>query len=843
MPQILIHPEVMGLDAKGARLKLNSPSVRRADITFHSPDGTKVVLPAKSDMLLELNNQVWPDGQGQPDEVDDVMALWEKDYALDVLRDQKKFRSDIRSAKISRKPDEAEAAPKPPAQWDYLEISAEASVSDEQWQITVEEAINSFRDTRQNEKTRYVAGQQLNFVGMHGKRALFISETHENTGKRHAHILVNRIAFDMVNEQISASVDLSRKGNLETALYDLQIRLKERGVEVSMGLAGAIGNDMTRNQQERAAQTTVNEELTEAGGRSLNETTTAFSVEVPLGNGQTTFVAAPLTTDEAAMQRHLAALKENTLRAEREIERMKAEASANNRAVSMVEQALQALANERVLRADLETAKEQLGQLTTKSTSLEVVNTDLSKKLDAAETARQIQHEALVNIGTNLGGKAMLGLDVEQAEDLARGNVVAIGAIVDSLSDQVGTWNEALDQLPDDMAEALREDPFKGLNDLVDELLEKRELTTKLTTERDGLQDQLTAANKLNTELQGQLDAKAADLVDLQAKMAKREEEFASQMEEQVAKVRDAEAAVLRSEGTLQAKQQQLEAEQAKVKELTRTKEAIMDLMTSNDPHAAWEQSKDLFKDDVFANRAMGAFLTTSDKLEKAKQDVTKLEADVATLGQVKLDLEEAKATIEEHMGVVNDAGVADLRALGAEYKKTLAANSTLEQQIADLTAAAQVDQAAAEKTKQELEAARQEASTAKQAVATVQQSAEALRAEQEKATAEAERLAQELEQAKAQLAQASVPTVAPEMQASLELLMANPELASLVQEAVTTEGLLSTLIELANEVAGRPQGLQQVDRTQDGGEDYLGQSPDAKGPKKNDPDQGNNLG
>ena len=845
MASIIVNHNMAGLSAQGARSLLKSASWKRELVEFTDPLQNKMSVPAKSDIALVITEMAEQGGQAAgfivAKDTEDYLEQWEKTFAVNKLALSDKWTVDARDT-TARYGD--------PKEWDSFVLSVDQSVSDVEL-ATIREIAKDELTSPAVLGSNNLATQPVPFKGMNGRRAIFISEQHDNTGVRHLHILVNRHAFDMQGKEVAKAVDFSRSGVVQTVMDNIEARIRQAGITHSFGAITAKSQAVTQNTLQLQAQANTQQQIAQAGGQAPG-TSAQVGVAVPVAPGKTVVVAAPLTPDAVGMKQQSDVLKNEAERKFREIERMQAEATAAAEAAAKLDQAIQALADNEVLRSTLEEtqaelaeAAAELAEATTKGATLEEANAALNKELGLAQEARQVQHFALVGIGSDLSEKAdKLGIEVEQAMDLARGNVTAIGAVVENLGKQVDAWNEAVGQMPEEVANALREDPVQGLNDLLDDLLKERELTTKLTTERDGLQDQLTAANTLNTELQGQLDAKAADLVDLQAKMAKREEEFASQMEEQVAKVREAEAAVLRSEGTLQAKQQQLDAEQVKVKELTRTKEAIMDLMTSNDPHAAWEQSKDLFKDDVFANRAMGAFLNTSDKLEKAKQNVTKLEADVATLGQVKLDLEEAKATIEEHLGVVNDAGVADLRALGDEYKKTRAANATLEQQITDLTAAAQVDQAAAEKTKQELEAARQEASLAKQEVATVQQqSAEALRAEQEKATAEAERLAQELEQAKAQLAQASVPTVAPEMQAALELLMANPELASLVQEAASSDALRDTLVELSNEVAGRPQGLQQVDRTQDGGEDYLGQSPDAKGPKKNDPDQGNNLG
>ncbi len=782
MASIIVNHNMAGLSAQAARSTLKSASWKREVVEFRDPEMNKLNIPAKSDIALVITQLAQQAGKAGgftiANNTNDYLEQWEKTFAVNKLALHDQWTVDAR---------DTTARYGEPKEWDSFVISVDQAVSDAE--------LATIRDIAVDELTspsvlgfNNATGQTIPFKGMNGRRAIFVSEQHDNTGVRHLHILVNRHAFDMQGKEVAKAVDFSRSGVVQTVMDNIEARIRQAGITHSFGAITAKSQAVTQNTLQLQAQANTNQQIAQAGGQAPG-TSAQVGVTVPVSPGKTVVVAAPLTPDAVGMKQQSTAIKGDVERLNREIERLQAEATAKAEAAAKLDQAVQALADNEVLRSTLEDTQAKLEEATAKGATLEETNAELNEKLDAAETARQIQHEALVDIGTNLGGKAMLGLNVEQTEDLARGNVVAIRDIVDNLGDQVGTWNEALDQLPEEVATTLREDPFKGLNDLVDELLDKRKLSTDLTAQNEALAGKLDTANTLNAELQGQLDAKASDLADLEARMAKREEEFAAAMEEQVAKVRAADAAVLRAEGSVQAKQEQLEAEQAKVKELARTKDALMNVMTSDDPHATWEQSKDLFKDDVFANRAMGAFLNTSDKLEKAKQTVTTLEADVETLGQVKLDLE------------------------------------------------------AAEKTKQELEAARQEASTAKQAVATVQQSAEALRAEQEKATAEAERLAQELEQAKAQLAQASVPTVAPEMQAALELLMANPELASLVQEAASSDALRDTLVELSNEVAGRPQGLQQVDRTQDGGEDYLGQSPDAKGPKKNDPDQGNNLG
>lgn len=838
MASIIVNHNMAGKTAAEARSTLRSASWKREVVEFQDPELNKLNIPAKSDIALVITELAQQAGKAGgftiADNTDDYLEQWEKTYAVNKLALKDQWTVDARDTTARY------GAPK---EWDSFMISVDQAVSDVE--------LATIRDIAKDELSSPAVlasldaqGNVIPFKGMNGRRAIFISEQHDNTGVRHLHILVNRHAFDMQGKEVAKAVDFSRSGVVQTVMDNIEARIRQAGITHSFGAITAKSQAVTQNTLQMQAQANTNQQIAQAGGQAPG-TSAQVGVTVPVSPGKTVVVAAPLTPDAVGMKQQSDVLKSEAERKFREIERLTAEATAAAEAAAKVDQAIQALADNEVLRATLEDTQAKLEEATVKGATLEEVNTDLTEKLEAAETARQIQHEALVDIGTNLSEKAMLGLDVELTEDLARGNVVAIRDIVDILGDQVGTWNEALDQLPEEVATALREDPFKGLNDLVDELLDKRKLTTELTTERDTLKGELETANTLTAELREQLEAKASDLADLEARMAKREEEFAAAMAEQVAKVRAAEAAVLRAEGATQAKQEQLEAEQAKVKELTRTKDAIMNVMTSDDPHATWEQSKDLFKDDIFANRAMGAFLRTASELEQAQQRVTKLEADVVALGAVRQELVAAKATIEEQLGVANDAGVADIRALATEYKKVLANNATLEKQAANLATAAEADQKA-------LDAARQEISVAKQEVATVQQqSAAALQAEQEKATqasAEVERLTAELEQAKAQTAPAVAPEVQqladylaanPNMAKALAVIQSNPDWAAVVEEATDNDALRNTFVE----ITGPGPGLQQVDRTQGAGEDYLGQEPDAKGPKKkNDPDQGNSI-
>ncbi len=822
-----------GMTASDMRSTLTSESVKREELQVFI-DNKVIEILERQDLISNLTKKAAADNRFQiAPNTKDFLEQWEKKYAVNDLKAQGFTMDAMDTSKRYG----------PPKEWDLIVIAFKPTVSQEEIDKTRAIAIDVLRDPKSTAALDENL-QVIPSIGVNGKRAVIASQMHDNTGNPHLHLWVNRFAIDLQNKEVSKGIDFSNAGVVTTVMNTIEARMKEAGINHPVTTVSSTGKAVTNNGHQINAQDNGAQELSKAGGQSADMTTAQVGVAVPDGQGHITVVAAPLNPDAIGMQQQSVAMKNEMERLLRKIEEDKARVTALAEGSSKLDQAVYVMAQNEVLNSTLKDTQAKLEEATIKGATLEEVNTDLTEKLDAAETARQIQHEALVDIGTNLGGKAMLGLNVELTEDLARGNVVAIRDIVDILGDQVGTWNEALDQLPEEVATALREDPFKGLNDLVDELLDKRKLTTELTTERDTLKGDLDTANTLTAELRGQLEAKASDLADLEARMAKREEEFAAAMEEQVAKVRAAESAVLRSEGATQAKQEQLEAEQVKVKELTRTKDAIMSGMTSNDPHATWEQSKELFKDDIFANRAMGAFLRTASELEQAQQRVTKLEADVVALGAVRQELVDAKATIEEQLGVANDAGVADIRALGAEYKKALNANSTLEQQLADLATAAEADQKA-------LDAARQKISVAKQEVATVQQqSAAALQAEQEKATqasAEVERLTAELEQAKAQTAPAVAPEVQqladylaanPNMAKALAVIQSNPDWAAVVEEATDNDALRNTFVE----ITGPGPGLQQVDRTQGAGEDYLGQEPDAKGPKKNDPDQGNSI-
>lgn len=797
MADIIVNHNMAGLTAAEARATLKSQSWRRNDVDFFDSMGNRIAVPAKSDTVGVITEVAQKQGAAGGFKVAnntaDYLEQWEKNFATGPL-------ANSGYAVDARDTSSRWGAPK---EWDSFAISVNQAVSDADLatlrKIVTEElqspAVLGMKDAN---------GDTIPFKGMNGKRAIFISETHDNTGNRHLHVLVNRFAFDMQGKEVSVAVDLSRSGVVQTVMDNIEARIRAEGMQHSFASLNAKSKAITQNTQALVAQAATQQQLSQAGGQAPGRVG-QVGVTVPVSPGQTMVVAAPLTPDALGMQEQSTAIKADLERINRDIERLQREATAKAESAAKLDQAVQALADNEVLRSTLEDTQAKLVEVTAKGESLEEANTDLTQKLDAAQEARQIQHEALVGIGTNLSEQAStLGLDSEQSEDLARGNVEAIGTIVDTLGKQVGAWNEALDQLPEDVAEALREDPVQALNDLVDELLNKRQMTTDLTTERDSLQGELQLATALNGELQGKLDAKAADLEDIKAKMAQREAEFERQMSEMTEKVRASESAVLRAEGAVSAKQEQLVEEQAKVEKLTRTKDALLSVMTSDNASQAWEQSKDYFKDDAFANRAMGAFLRTGSELEQAQQRIASMQAELVDLGQVRENLAAAQATVEETLGLVNDAGVADLRTLVQEHKKLATDNDTLQQQIRDLA-----------------QAAEQEAVFAKAAESQI------------------ESLKTALAEAQAQAPQAS--DLDPKMQAALALLVANPELASLVDEAANNDALRKTLMEIVGAETG---GLQPAQGPTGTGTDYtrgLTDDNSQDGPKKDDPDQSNN--
>lgn len=840
---IIIAHKQAGLTAAEFRSTLKSRSMMRSTMEFTDNRGNKIVIPPNTDIVDHIDKEVARQIAASQDAGDkpaflpasgtgDYLEQSEKSFTMNVLKDKYKYKFGGKDTG-SRNGAERE--------WEIFVVSFSTKPNPQTINAT-KAAIDKIFGTTEAFKKLDGNGKVEHFTGINGRRAIFISEEHDNTGNLHFHVAHNRFAIDFLNREASKGADYT-KGGVNAHIEKLfQNELAAAGINETVQFESK-NKAASINNQQREGQDNAAQLVRDAGGVVLGED---LGMEMADADGQVNTFAVPRTPEVDALMEQSQALQNRLNRTLTEAAKLQDEAKQLAPVIANIQAAARVLGENALLTAEKERLEKELAESQAAKDALVVEH-------DEVEAKRQTLHDSYVNIGTSLAAIKELGFAPEQAEALQRGDKDAIGAIVGTLSEQVAVWNEALDQIEDPaISEALRADPTEHLNALITEALASRTTITKLTAERDGLQGQLTTANTLTTELRGQLEAKASDLADLEARMVKREEEFERQMDDMVKKVQAVESEVARAEGKVLAKQEQLEAEQGKVKELTRTKDAIMAVMTSNDPHAAWEQSKDLFKDDIFANRAMGAFLRTASELEQAQQNVTKLEADVVDLGQVKLALEKAEATAKENLVVVNDAGVADLRTLATEYKKTLAANTTLEQQIADLTTAAQVDQAAAEKTKQALEAARQEASTAKQEVATVQQSAEALRAEQEKAMAEVERLKAELEQAKAQTAPALAPEVQqladylaanPNMAKALAVIQSDPDWAALVEEASDNTELRTVMLD----ITGPSQGLQQADYTQGGitpGPDYtqeLKESDQKKGPKKDGPDQGNN--
>lgn len=771
-----------GMTAAEVRSTLSSASMTRESVQFFL-GGNVIDIQERKDLARTLTQRAEKEGYVIAPGTNDYLEQWEKNYAVTTLYKKDAF-------KVAAKDTSGRFGP--PKEWDMLLISFDATVSEEEIEKTRAIAIEVLSDPMATAKTDD-NGMVVPFPGLYGKRAVIASLTHENTGHQHLHFLVNRFAFDMQRKEVSTGIDMSNSSVVSTVMNTIEKRMREAGINHVFQTVSSTGKAVTNNSQQIEAQSNAVDALSKAGGQAPNMTTAQVGVTVPNGQGQTVVVAAPLSPDAIGMQLQSVAMKNELDRTLREIERLKASATALAEGASKLDQAVQVLANEEVLRARLEDAQAKLEEATIAGDHLKAVNESLTTVLDETQALHQELHESLVDIGSNLVGKEMLRIDGEQAEALQSGDRAAIGAVVDSLGEQVAVWNEALDQLPDDMANALRDDPFKGLNDLVDELLESRKQTAELTAERDGLRGDLANANTRNSELQTKVTSMESDLEDIKAKMARREEEFERRMAEQVQLVRNAQSDVARAEGKVSAKEEQLNEEKAKVEKLTRTKDTLLNVMTSENPGQSWESSKDYIKDDTFANRAMGAFLRTASELEQAQQRIATMQNELDDLGQVRENLVAAQATIEEQLGRVNDGGVADLRALNEQNKKLQAANETLQAQVRDLAEAAELAQEEARKAQEQAAAAGQGGT------------------------------AQEVE---------------PELQSAVEVLRSKPELASLLQEARSNDALLKVLLEFANEQNG---GMQPAQGATDQGTDYTkGLTRDNDGPKQDDPDQSN---
>lgn len=803
--------------------KLKSASALRAGMTFVDPLGNEIVVPPSPsgvpfDILRYIESKATAENGIKRDaRAKDYVAQFEKEFAAILKKpgpDGSKFTSDLRQGDLNY-------------QWDSYTVSVTPEVGPEEWETIKKIAIERFRTTAAHDK--YVLdpdGEVVPFTGVNGKRALFYSEEHDNTGHRHFHVIANRIAFDMEAKEIATAINWSKRGNFDKGFADIKRALQENGINYATFTTGA-GKDSTNNELDMLAQEKTNEQLVEAGGQGINPSRRVV-VEVPLGNGETTFMAAPLTVSEESLQRRQGLVQSELEHLNKEIVRMQEQAKAKALEATVIEQAISAVASHNLLSANLKVAEERLVQAAGDYQALQSVADTVTQERDQAQQAHQALHDSMVNIGADLAdaGK-VLGLDDSQKESLQSGDPESIGTLVGNLGAKVSGLNEALDNFPEDLAEVanqMRDDPFEGVNALLDQLLESRKQTATLMTERDGLRSDLAKSTDLNTELQKQIGAVQSDLEDIKAKMARREEEFERQMAEQVQLVRNAQSDVARAEGKVSAKQEQLDEEKAKVEKLTRTKDAVMDLMTSDNPGQAWETTKNYLQDDAFANRAMGAYLRTVSELEQAQQRIATMQKELVDLGQVRENLVAAQATIEEQLGRVNDGGVADLRALNEQNKKLQADNETLQAQVRDLADAADEAQKARPVDNAALEAEQQEAVFARE--------------ETRRANAEIERLKAALAKAESQASQA--PDLDPKLQKALDLMQGNPEWAAVIEEATDNPSLREIILEFTRQ-SDQQTGMQPAQGATDQGTDYTkGLTRDNDGPKQDDPDQSN---
>ncbi len=828
---IIIAHKQAGLTAAEFRSTLKSKSMMRAPMEFTDNRGNKIVIPPNTDIVDHIDKEVARQIAASQDAGDkpaflpasgtgDYLEQSEKSFTMNVLKDKYKYKFGGKDTG-SRNGAERE--------WEIFVVSFSTKPNPQTINAT-KAAIDKIFGTTEAFKKNDGNGNVEHFPGINGRRAIFISEEHDNTGNLHFHVAHNRFAIDFLNREASKGADYT-KGGVNAHIEALfQKELVAAGINETVQFESKSKAASINNQQ-REGQDNAAQLVRDAGGVVLGED---LGMEMADADGQVNTFAVPRTPEVDALMEQSQALQNRLNRTLTEAAKLQDEAKQLAPVIANIQAAARVLGENALLTAEKEKLEKELSESRAAKDALAIEH-------DEVEAKRQTLHDSYVNIGTSLATIKELGFAPEQAEALLRGDRETIGAIVGTLSEQVAVWNEALDQIEDPaISEALRADPTEHLNALISEALASRTTITTLTGERDAFKSQLDASKSRATELQGKLDKLDSDYKDLDARMQQTETAMQAKLDEQVAKVQLVQAEAARTEGALQATKTQLEKEEAKVKDLTRTKETIVALMTEPNPGQAWEQLNDDLKDDAFVKRAVNALLDTNMRLEAAQQSESTKKTELDALEKKYAELQAKQKEAEEKLGVFNDSGVSDIRSLLKEHKTLEEQKAQLDKDVTALNEAAKVTQAATEKTATELKDAKEAADNA----------VTALQSEQAKATqasAEVERLTAELEQAKAQTAPAVAPEVQqladylaanPNMAKALAVIQSNPEWAAVVEEATDNDALRNTFVE----ITGPGPGLQQVDRTQGAGEDYLGQEPDAKGPKKNDPDQGNSI-
>lgn len=680
MAQFNIAHNAPNVTASGIRQKLSTSSWMRKDVKFIDPQGNEFIIPQGQNILQNLTQQALANQKallhpisGNP-LTGDYLEQYEKNFAL-KLKDQADFEAPIRDTD-GRYGKEAQ-------QWDGFVLSmTDDPALNEQENLAKYEAFKTIviEELRSAEILR---NKDVKNIGVDGKRAILISEDHDNTGHRHIHIMVNRFAFDMNRKEISKAVHFGQPGVVSEFLARVEARMVQEKLiapNQTVSASSSVSPNLTKNSLDRTAQEATQDILEETGIQFGTERV----AEVPTAEGGTERKMVPLTVESQMLQEAAQAMANDIQNTQKEIARLQAAAQERAKSLQVIQQAQQALANEEALRqATLaaqqaeKTAKEALEaqqaaleQATQANEALTTAKAALEEEKSQLDEAFTQTKQGLVTMGETLADMAP-ELDQETAALLRQGNLAALNSVMEENAKTIATWGEALDQLPDDYASALREDPIEGLTNLLTKLetfekdyneavIRNEELQANnglLLQERDGL---LGERENLLGKLDQQATQHAEELKAKDAAHALAVQELQIQLKEMQDALTAANTKAATLEGKLEGIHEMYEAQLAqRIKEIeaaNQAKEAAekalkVEQEKTSDLTAQIEKLSSQQK--IFENLISGN-LTDPKKFEteRAKLD----DATLATAITKLLEVENTKADLQEQLLAKTDA-------------------------------------------------------------------------------------------------------------------------------------------------------------------------------------------
>ncbi len=692
-----------GLTAKEMRgVMSNTASPGRKGIQYIDPMGNTFDIQPGKKIIDSINEQAQSKGLiatsvGNP-LVTHYTEQYEKDFALKHLtgplnKDEPNYhKSAMRAPKTSIGPD-GKPQIKDPIEYDSYVITIadkDALLADD---VARAEFMNELTKAAKDSFSSGALACEANGdkFGANGQRPIFISDVHDNTGNMHIHLYVSRHSFDMQGKEISTAIDLSNSGTTarfnDLLLDKLKSTLESAGV-LPQGATFSFNSEtvvnVTKNADDLLAQNKTKQDFESAD----IETSTVREVELTNADGtkETQTLDVTHIPEANTLEMHGNALKRRIAERNAALVKIERENAADLEQLNLINKSqqmyleMEAKEQDRLktqqeltqAQAALEAQQAALTQATQDNEALTTAKAALEEEKNELESALTITKTGLVSMGENLAEQAeQLGLDADTTELLLQGNLAALNSVMEQNAKTIAAWGEALDQIPDDYASALREDPIDGLTNLLTKLetfekdyneavIRNEELQANnglLIQERDGL---LGERENLLGKLDQQATQHAEELKAKDAAHALAVQELQIQLKEMQDALNAANTKAATLEGKLEGIHEMYEAQLA---------QRIKEIEAANQAKEVAEKALRTEQEKTSDLNAQIAKLTSQQKIfetlisgnitDPKKFETTRATLDDATLATAVtklLEVENAKADLQEQLLAKNDA-------------------------------------------------------------------------------------------------------------------------------------------------------------------------------------------